>query len=226
MWVWTLERSLIPIDPRFNSLGTPIKLASAADTVTPRRGVTPAGRRAGGGSLAAGGGYLWVTLPSTAVIRVDPVHRGRTLAIVPDNGAEGAVAYRDGSAWVAGYDHVFPIGADSGIADAGIVVGPARDLAFGDGSLWVVSGGRMDQGVAMALRRVDLRGRLVDATIDVDVNPVAVAFAGGSIWVASKGKETVQRVDPLTNRVVETIRLGAIPTELAGGRTGVWVAVR
>jgi DNA-binding SARP family transcriptional activator/streptogramin lyase len=226
VWVWTLERSLIPIDMRFNSLGAPIKLAAEAETVTPRRGVTPAARRAGGGRLAAGGGYLWVTLPSTAVIRVDPVRRLQLLTIVPDNGAEGAIAYRDGNAWVAGYDHVFSIAAQSGIPDAGIVVGHARDLTFGDGSLWVVSGGRLDLGVAMALRRVDLRGRLVDATIEVDADPVAVAFAGGSIWVASRGKRTVQRVDPVTERVVETIALGAIPTALGAGRTGVWVAVR
>jgi DNA-binding SARP family transcriptional activator/streptogramin lyase len=226
VWVWTLERALIPIDTRFNSLGVPIELAAEAETVTPRRGVTPAARRAGGGRLAAGGGYLWVTLPSTGVIRVDPVHRRRLLTIVPDNGAEGAIAYRDGNAWVAGYDHVFPIAARSGIPDAGIVVGHARDLTFGDGSLWAVSGGRMDLGVAVALRRVDLRGRLVDATIEVDADPVAVAFAGGSIWVASRGKQTVERVDPATERVVETIDLGAIPTALAAGRTGVWVAVR
>jgi DNA-binding SARP family transcriptional activator len=226
VWVWTLERTLIPIDTRFNSLGAPIQLAAEAETATPRRGVTPAARRAGGGRLAAGGGYLWVTLPSTAVIRVDPVHRDRLLTIVPDNGAEGAIAYRDGNAWVAGYDHVFPIAARSGIPDAGIVVGHARDLTFGEGSLWTVSGGRLDLGVAVALRRVDLRGRLVDATIEVDADPVAVAFAGGSIWVASRGKQTVQRVDPATERVVETIDLGAIPTALAPGRTGVWVAVR
>ena len=226
VWVWTLERRLIPIDMRFNTLGVPIELAAEAETATPRRGVTPAARRAGGGRLAAGGGYLWVTLPSTAVIRVDPVHRHRLLTIVPDNGAEGAIAYREGSAWVAGYDHVFPIAARSGIPDEGIVIGHARDLTFGEGSLWVVSGGRMDLGVAVALRRVDLRGRLVDATIEVDADPVAVTFAGGSIWVASRGKQTVQRVDPVTERVVETIDLGAIPTALAAGRTGVWVAVR
>jgi len=226
VWVWTLERRLIPIDTRFNTLGAPIKLVAEAEAVTPRRGVTPAARRAGSGRLAAGAGYLWVTLPSTAVIRVDPEHRDRPLTIVPDNGAEGAIAYRDGNAWVAGYDHVFPIAARSGIPDAGIVVGHARDLTFGEGSLWTVSGGRLDLGVAMALRRVDLRGRLVDATIEVDADPVAIAFAGGSIWVASRGEETVQRVDPATERVVETIDLDAVPTALAPGRTGVWVAVR
>lgn len=84
----------------------------------------------------------------------------------------------------------------------------------------------MDQGVVRALRRVDLRGRLVEATIAVGRQPIAVAVAGGSIWVADGSDRAIQRVDPAKDRIVETIPLGGRPAALASDENGVWVAVK
>jgi DNA-binding SARP family transcriptional activator len=225
VWVWTLEGRLIQIDPRF-SVSVPVELgARIARLMAPVRGVAPmlVERRMASGRITSGGGFLWVTVPLTTVVRIDPAEPLRARVIVPADGVGGAIAYREGAAWIAGYDDVFPIEASTGIAEPGAVVGSARSLAFGDGSLWVVSGGR-DQGVVWAVRRVDVHARVVETTITVS-DAVAVASAAGSIWVASRGDGAIRRIQPTDNRVRQTIRLGAHPSALAADADGVWVAV-
>ena len=100
-----------------------------------------------------------------------------------------------------------------------------RGLAFGVGSLWVVSGGPGHiGGVRQALRRVDTETRLIQTTIPVGSDPVAVAVAAGSVWVASRSDRAIARVDAEQNRVVDTLRLGSAPIALAADQNGVWVA--
>jgi DNA-binding SARP family transcriptional activator len=216
IWVWTLEGLLVPIDPRFNEPGRRIRLQAQAANVV--------GKVLGG--IAADGGFLWVAAPPTSVIRIDPTDPLRLRTIVPDAGAQGPIACRRDEAWVAGSDQVFPIDAPTGIPGSGIPVGDVRDLVLAHGKLWVVSGGPAHVGgVAQALRRVDPHTRLVEATIQVGSDPISVAAAGGSIWVAARTDGTIERVDPAQNRVVDTIPVGAKPSALAAADDGVWVAV-
>jgi DNA-binding SARP family transcriptional activator/streptogramin lyase len=222
IWVWTLENSLVKIEPRFETASAPIQLAVGATAGTSRGG--RAGEPAGGGSIAAAAGYLWVTAPGTTVIRVDPAHPERRVPIVPDDGAEGPIATRDGNVWVAGTSRVFPIAGDTRIPGAGIDVGAVYDLTFGAGTLWVVSGAPMHAGAAQALRRLDLRDRIVDNTIQAGNNPIRVASSAGSIWVASRTDATVYRIDRRDNRIAETIPVGSTPSALAPARDGIWVA--
>jgi virginiamycin B lyase len=44
------------------------------------------------------------------------------------------------------------------------------------------------------------------------------------VWVANTIDGTVSRIDPRTNRVTATIRVGADPKQLAVGDGAVWVA--
>jgi DNA-binding SARP family transcriptional activator/streptogramin lyase len=216
VWVWTLEGSLVPIDPRFDSSRQPIPLAAE---IVGARGV--------GGHVAAGAGFLWIAAPLTTVIRVNVTSR-RGVPIMPDDGVEGAITYHDGEVWVAGEDQVFPIEADTRIPGSGASVGVVHDLAFGAGSLWAVSGGVAHRGgIVQALRRIDPHTRFVLATIPVGSDPVSVASAGGSIWVASLTDGVLERVSPEQNRVVDTIALHAKPVALASDPEGdgVWVAV-
>ena len=215
LWVWTIEGLLVPIDPRFDRAGAPIDLrAQAPQSRAPRE-------------MAAGGGFLWVTAPETTVVRVNPKSPQRAKRFTPDAGAHGAIAFQAGEAWVAGANQVVPIAARTGIAGSGITVGsPVLDLAPTAGSLWVISGAPAAATTQGALRRIDLRDRLVRTTITVGSDPVAVAAARGSIWAASGSDGTIDRVDPAREQVVDTIHVGASPTALAADEAGVWVAVR
>src|SRR5262249_26071312 len=109
----------------------------------------------------------------------------------------------------------------------GTEVGHGRDLAFGAGSLWVVSVEDSNQTSGPGLRRVDPRGPSVDHFVKVGSNPVAVAWEDGAIWVASRGGSAMKRVDPAADTVVRWIPLGSPPTALAPDdhAGGVWVAV-
>src|SRR5262249_2109910 len=144
------------------------------------------GRRASG-RITAGGGYLWITAPGATVIRVDAANPRIQKPIVPDDGVTGAIVYREGNAWLAGGDRVFPIAAAAEVPGPGAIVGLVQDLAFGARSLWVVSGqpGHVG-GIVQALRRVDPYTGLVQATIAVGSDPVSVAVAADSVWVAAR----------------------------------------
>jgi DNA-binding beta-propeller fold protein YncE len=78
--------------------------------------------------------------------------------------------------------------------------------------------------VALAVRRVNVTGRVVETTIPV-TDPIAVASAGGSIWVASGSTRAIGRIDPEHNTVVQTIQVRGRPSALAADTNGVWVAV-
>jgi DNA-binding SARP family transcriptional activator len=218
VWVWTLEGLLVPIDPRYGSAGNPVSFAHEI-----------IGARGGGGQITTGGGFLWIAARPTTVIRVDEVNpRHRRRFLVPDEGVQGAITYHGGRVWVGGAYQVFPIAPDMGrIAGSAANVGVVRDLAFGARSLWVVSGASGGWGgVFQALRPIDPHTGVVQATIAVGVDPVAVVVAGGSVWVASRSDGIIERVDSAQDRVVDATRIGASPVALAADKDGVWVAVR
>jgi DNA-binding SARP family transcriptional activator/DNA-binding beta-propeller fold protein YncE len=214
VWAWTLEGLLVRIDPRFNEADRSIRLQAQTEHV----GML--------GGIVAGGGFLWVAAPPTAVFRVDTANPRRHARFVPAAGAGGPIAYWDDRAWVAGSGEVVPVDARTLTEDTEISVGDARGLAFADGSLWVVSGGPGHMGgVVQALRRVNLESGLIDYPFRVGSDPFAVTVAAGSIWAASRSDGTVSRIDPSQNKLVETVSVGASPTALAADRDGVWVVV-
>jgi DNA-binding SARP family transcriptional activator len=215
IWVLTLENTIVPVDPRYDEPRT--------SSVIPVGQRTQAGHR-GTGRIASGGGYLWITVPGSTVVRVDPANPSARLPIVPDSGARGPITFHGTDAWVAGNGEVVPIAAASGTPGTPIRVGSARGLDFADGSLWVVSGGPGHIGdVKQGLRRVNPESRLVETTISVGGDPVAVTVGAGSVWVAGRSDTAVFRVDPAENRLVDTLRLSSTPTDLAPAERGIWV---
>jgi hypothetical protein len=227
VWVWTFEGSLTEIDPRFNRVHARVRL-DVATPVAALFGSDPAARRRQSGSIVACSGFLWVTIPTTTVLRLSPASPKRSRKPIPlDDGAQGPIACRGDELWVGGFSQVSSIDARTLTPGSGTDVGRVRDLAFADNTLWVLSGfAGGAQGVAPALRPLDLRGgRLPHAVISVGAHPVAVATAAGSIWAADSDG-TVTRVDPVQNRVIDTISVGSSPTDLAADGYGVWVAVR
>ena len=95
----------------------------------------------------------------------------------------------------------------------------ADSLAFGDGSLWVVS---FDEG---AVLRVDPAARRVEAIVPVGEGPLGVASAAGRVFVGHFGDGTVTLVDPATNRVAADVPVGPEITGLAASGDRVAVAV-
>jgi hypothetical protein len=214
VWVWTLEGSLVAIDPRYNSAGGPISLASEI-----------VGARAPGGQISVSDGHLWVAAPLATLIRVDAADGRNPHPILPDGGVQGAIASGEGELWVAGEAGVYPISPQTGASGPVVELGVVRGLAFGAGSLWVISGGLAQRGgIAPALRRVDPDTGIPMATTSVGNDPVAVAAAGGSIWVAARSDHMIERVDPTSDRVVAHIAVAGEPIALAPDTGRVWVA--
>jgi DNA-binding SARP family transcriptional activator len=212
LWVSTVDGSVVPIDPRFDNALSPAKLNLAAYGLR-----LP--RTAG---IAAGGGFLWVTVPGAIVVRVNAAEPRQQSVILPGSGTRGPIAFHEGEAWVGGSNDVFPI--EGVIPGDPITVGGVRGLTFAEGSLWVLSGGPGHiGGVKQALRRIDTDSRLIQTTIPVGPDPIAVEAAAGAVWVASGSDRTIRRVDPKQERVSDTLRLSSVPTALAADETGIWV---
>lgn len=110
-------------------------------------------------------------------------------------------------------------------------------IAVGAGSVWVAN------TLAFTVTRIDAETNRVTATIptgqsplDLFHGPTRVAVGHGSVWVADGRSDCscVHRIDPATNRIAETIRLGiptfpefrVAPLGIAVTREAVWVALR
>src|SRR5919197_1721765 len=62
------------------------------------------------------------------------------------------------------------------------------------------------------------------AVAPLDGPPTAVAWGLGSLWVAHVDAGTVDRVDPRSNDVRQTIRVGSGPSALGAGGGEIWIA--
>jgi YVTN family beta-propeller protein len=64
----------------------------------------------------------------------------------------------------------------------------------------------------------------VSTRIKVGKDPVSVAIAEGSTWLANSGEDSVSRIDPVSGKVTATIKVGKGPFIVAAGEGAVWVA--
>ena len=92
-------------------------------------------------------------------------------------------------------------------------------LAFGQNAIWAVTAGG-------DLLKVNAYSNVTDETIKVGKSPKAIAIGEGSVWTLNTGDATISRVDPKTNKVTMTIKLGgSIPSgRIAIGEGSVWVS--
>jgi YVTN family beta-propeller protein len=111
------------------------------------------------------------------------------------------------------------VGALAGVIAAAVAI-PV--FAFGGGSN--EAGAAPDATASDSLAIVDPgSGRLLDNP-DVGATPTAVAYGEGAYWVANADGGSVSRVDPSTNKVVQTITdVGSGPSGIAIGHGFVWV---
>jgi peptide/nickel transport system substrate-binding protein len=77
---------------------------------------------------------------------------------------------------------------------------------------------------ANAVGLLDARGRIGNAVAPLRAAPTAIAYGRGAVWVAEADADVVERVDPTTFAVRQTIDVGHSPSGIAAGGGGVWVA--
>jgi outer membrane protein assembly factor BamB len=94
-----------------------------------------------------------------------------------------------------------------------------RDLAVGEGFLWVV-GDPVDRRVF----RVERRTGEILGTTALPFAPRSVAAGEGGVWVTGLIDDVVARLDPGTGKTVQTIDVGRGASGVAAGAGAVWVA--
>jgi YVTN family beta-propeller protein len=89
---------------------------------------------------------------------------------------------------------------------------------MGSGAVWVAStvGGRVS--------RIDPATGTVTETIELGVNPAALAFGFGDLWVAVPSDQSLIRLDPAAGTARATVSLPLRPSAIAVGDGAVWAA--
>jgi YVTN family beta-propeller protein len=162
--------------------------------------------------------------PKTGQISGDPIQTGR---------APISLALGEGSLWVANHDaHTvtrIELATNQVLANITVPSEPHR-LAYGEGAVWVANW------------HVDSVTRIDPQTNQVVGEPIPIGFPAGniavglgSVWVTSDYRGpgdgapedvVLVRIDPATNRAVETIPLGGHPIDVEIIEDAVWVSVQ
>lgn len=196
------------IDPRFDSVGPPVKIASL-----PGEDIA---------SLALDRGALWVA-PSLGLLTPLEAATGRRVGPGIDVASSpSVVAAGAGAVWTADNGSAVVSRVDPAtrvVEPISVAEGPA-DIAVGAGAAWVTQ--ELDDSVV----RIEASTGTVRDTIPVGRRPAGVAVGAGAVWVANTGDGTVSRVDPRSGQVTDTIEIGASPQDLVFARGRLWVSVR
>jgi YVTN family beta-propeller protein len=137
------------------------------------------------------------------------------------------LAARGTSAWVAtngppgmarvDYD---PVAGRSQVVWGQPLPGLTDAIAVGHGFVWAVDSQHQ------VIRKIDQRTGGIDVLkLRAGADPVAIATDARAVWVANAGDNSLSRIDPRTNRVVQAIGVGKSPAAVATGGGAVWVAL-
>jgi ABC-type transport system substrate-binding protein len=135
----------------------------------------------------------------------------------------GAITSTGKSVWVAEDNgpEIEEVDADSGkrLRDVTVQGGQSEGgLAYGAGSLWLVSG----DGVI----RVDPKsGRIVHNFRVAGISSMRIVFANGSLYAARQGNGFVVKIDPVTSTILGPTRLHGWVSDLTVGGGSVWVSL-
>jgi YVTN family beta-propeller protein len=209
--VWVAEGAagaLARVNPEYNLADDPISILATRVSGGPR------------GSVAVGGGSVWVAFGNSAVARVAPSSRKVRVIGYAGFGSSG-IAYGDQALWVANQiantvTEFSPL-TNEKVWNPGVGRAPSG-VAVGGEAVWTADTG------SGAVSRIDPRLRSV-TSIPVGEAPTGIAYGEGAVWVANSGDGTVSRIDPRTSTVVRTIKVGGNPVGLAAGDGFVWVTV-
>jgi YVTN family beta-propeller protein len=215
-------------------LGAPHDDAVTRVDLASGRSVATIKVRRGPLDIAATPRTVWVSNSGAggdSVARIDP-HSNRLVGRPVRTGASPqSLAVGGGSLWVANHDAltVTRIDPASGkvMADIPVPSEPHR-VAWGAGAAWV--GNWHDNSVS----RIDPHtNRVVGSPISIGSHHAGNLVVGaGGVWVTSDYRTNaaaedvvVVRIDPTSNRAVETIAVGGHPIDVAAVGGAVWVSV-
>jgi virginiamycin B lyase len=244
VWVASYETgSLLRLDPRRNRVSRRIRLtrgicpvAAGAGSiwvgndqrdilyrVDPKRGRVVARIRIAHwpAHVLAEGGSVWVTgYERGTVSRIDP-RTNRSAHVYQVGGNPSGLARYGDALWIS-------FGRDgSSIGCLELATGDLTRIPIGHraagfltvigGSVWTTTG----DGYAV---RVDPTTRRVAAAVPVPGTPAGIAAApDGTIWVAEKERNTITRIDPATNRVLDVSAAGRGALSIVVAAGDLWV---
>ena len=208
LWVGTTEGRVFRIDPSSDLEDQSWPLPNAEKS-------SPFLFNPGAGFLTYGAKLIWAA-SFRAISRIDPA----TTRLVPGrSSAWGPLAYGFGSVWtLASFRELIRLHPATLRRKATLALsfGP-RDLAIGDGSVW------LPDGEGHQVWRVDPEQNLVEDTYEVGGRTFALAVGAGAVWAPSDDGALV-RIDPTTGET-ERIDVGGLPAGVAVGAGLVWVSV-
>jgi hypothetical protein len=240
VWVTTSDEDrwfLARIDPSTNEVTGEIHIDEVADVVTAEGSVWAVGTDRDLGPAA---------------FRVDPL-RGRIEATIPlDCGRcfPSQIEAGEGSIWVTvstdypDEGHVVRIDPETNaLVDRTILPGDPRDLAVGEGAVWVYSLTHFKPACCVAggtIYRLDPeRGEIVATLLEGRIPPASgvntppvLAMGYGSLWTSvthgdpvdlGSDRTEIVRIDPATDAIVgEPIPLGTLFLPFSSEAGGVW----
>jgi len=130
----------------------------------------------------------------------------------------GMMVYDGACLWMKGEDGAIAINPGSGDECPGAELAstlPADALAFDGRRIWGAGSGKV-----MAL---DLLAETIVWDVKAGSSPSALAFDGALMWVANKGDNTIQGVDPDTGSVGDPLPVGEGPGALLFDGARLWV---
>jgi serine/threonine protein kinase len=162
-------------------------------------------------ALAIGADAVWVANGfDETVSRIDPATNRTVGDPIKLRGTAESLAVGRDAVWVAnGFDETvsrIDPATNRMVGEPIAVGGNANAVAVSGRTVWVaVTDG---DTLAGTVRRIDaVTNRLVGAPIKVGDDPVAIAVGHDAVWVANEGHNedgSISRIDPTTNRTVET----------------------
>jgi YVTN family beta-propeller protein len=176
-----------------------------------------------GGSLAVGGGSVWLVAGSVGSLsRIDPATQATT-TIETATCCPGRVAFGDGAAWLSDPYGDAVVRIDPRLLPATTTItsgGGPTAIAVGNGAAWIALSREN------AVIRLNSATGAIQATIPVGAAPIGVAVGAGGVWVANSGDGTLSRISPRTNTVVATVEVGASPQDVIVANGEVWVTLQ
>jgi sugar lactone lactonase YvrE len=209
LWVLHVGSTLYRIDP--GSRGVVARIGATFDD-----------------RLALGAGSVWLmSNVDNKVRRLAPSGRQTAAINVP---SPTRITYGAGAVWVlaGGGSDVVRIDPATNRIVATTRVSPAQDIAAGPAGVWVA-----DKN-SLRVSRISTDGKRVESVVPIPqgATPLALAEAGGRLWMTSGGcscrrkgtSPMVFAVDPATNAIVTALHTPMVVSDIAVGEGAVWAA--